>query len=109
MMQLDFKKDKLGNWYVVLPEWEGDKDDLEMIRNIDIMLEILSQGEGKVSITISTESFDSQFTLTEDFEDDGGMWYRVKSDMFDFSLWLCFVTRHIFGYFPPKLYISKNC
>ena len=37
-----FYKEDTGKWFVELPEWEGERDDLEMVMGADILLEILS-------------------------------------------------------------------
>ena len=37
-----FYKEEDNRWFVDLPEWEGDKEDLEMVMGADILLEILS-------------------------------------------------------------------
>ena len=45
MRNYKFYKEETGRWYVDLPEWEGEKAELEMVLGADTFLEILSQGE----------------------------------------------------------------
>ena len=41
MREFKFYKDPEHRWYVDLPEWEGEKDNLEMVLGADSFLEIL--------------------------------------------------------------------
>jgi hypothetical protein len=59
-----FYKEEDGKWFVDLPEWEGDKDDLEMVMGADILLEILSNNSDYCYVTFSDEPFDGAKTLT---------------------------------------------
>jgi hypothetical protein len=45
MESFRFYKDPDGRWYVDLPEYQGSKQDLEMVSGADAFLEILAQGE----------------------------------------------------------------
>lgn len=101
-----FEKESNGKWYVVLPEWEGDKEELEMVCGADTFLDILSQGESEVSLDISlTKPSEFMYELIFKEESGGGGWYELKSDMFNFDIWLCHVTKFVFGYLPVKIYI----
>lgn len=103
-----FEKMIDDRWFVVLPEWDGDKDDLEMVLGADTMLDILSQGDNKISITIATEpSEDYIFKLTKKDKNcnEGGAWYDAHSDLFDFEVWLCHVNKFVFGDHPEFIYI----
>ena len=96
-----------NKWYVVLPEWEGPKADLEMVLGADTMLDIIAQGEHEVTVVISTKPFDgSNFTLTYLREESEGGWYHLKGQFHEFELWLCKVTKFVFGDMPEKLYIG---
>jgi hypothetical protein len=103
----DFKFEKENNkWYVVLPEWEGPKDDLEMVLGADTMLDILSQGEESINVIISEEKLENpNFILNFDKTESGGAWYKLSGSLFNFDVWLCEVTKFVFGYLPKKLYI----
>jgi hypothetical protein len=100
-----FVKEESNRWYVVLPEWEGDKEELEMVLGADTMLDILSQGEGIVDVLLSEEPFENyRFKLTFMTEESGGGWYMFKSDLHDMNIWLCHVTKFVFGDFPKTIY-----
>lgn len=110
MRTFNFEKDQLGDWYVVLPEWEGDKSDLQMVLGADNMLDILAQGEDTVRIGISTDPDTlSDIFLQKTEEDDMGATYNCFLS-FDsvFEVWLCNVTKFVFGEFPDMLFIKKK-
>jgi hypothetical protein len=100
-----FEKDLDSKWYIILPEWTGDRSELEMVCGADVMLDILSQGESRVDLTISRYPFkESNFTLTFDKNESEGGWYNLKSDFHEFPIWLCHVTKFVFGELPHILY-----
>ena len=107
MKHFDFEKDSNGRWYVVLPEWTGEREELEMVLGADSFLEILAQGENKVTVAICTEIFcDFKFKLELVKYENGGGTYNLTSDMFNFSVWLCHVTEFVFGKLPKIIYIA---
>lgn len=112
-MDLRFYKEPDNKWYVDLPEWEGPKSDLEMVIGADTMLDILSQGEGEVTLYMVTHPQDGCETLIylhETPELGGGAYYHMESYMgleFNLDIWLCDVTKFVFGKFPKIIYFSK--
>lgn len=114
MRILNFEKDPDGKWYVVFPDYPGPRADLEMVLGADMMLDIYAQGEGNVSLTVSeTEvaGFDVINLVELCDETTGGAYYKVSiinNIDYDFRIWLCDVTKFVFGYFPEFLYL-KEC
>lgn len=114
MRVFKFYKEESGRWYVDLPEWEGSKDDLEMVMGADSFLEILSQGENEAHVTLSTQSFNGSnklemkcLGLIEGVELGSGAWYKLNNYMgidYDVEMWLCDVTKFVFGDFPKTIY-----
>lgn len=100
-----------NRWYVFLPEYPGERDDLEMVLGADTMLDIFSQGEGEVKIDLSIEKteYSDSLTLNHLGGDEGGGWYQYKSkdNLFDFELWLCDVTKWVFGKMPKNIWLNK--
>lgn len=100
------------NWFVDLPYWNGNKEDLEMVRGTDSLLEVLSEGSNEVYLTISEEYFDGanklEFNrLGEDYE--SGAFYNLKSyrnTEFDFEIWICDITITVFDEFPESIYFN---
>ena len=97
------------NWYIDLPSYHGPIADLQMVMGADSMLFMLAMGEDEVDVAFSDEPFDGADTLTLDRYgfDEGGAYYICNSVMgirYDFPVWLCSVTLHVFGYFPTTIY-----
>jgi hypothetical protein len=113
-----FYKTEVGRWYVDLPEWEGSVDELEMVAGADLFLELLSQGEETVFLTLSTVPFEGSEILEmkylgtlEGWEMGTGAWYKLVSYMgleYKLDMWLCDVTKFVFGSFPENIYFCKN-
>jgi hypothetical protein len=99
-----FLKEEDNKWYVVLPEWTGEKEELEMVCGADTMLDILSQGDFEVNLTLSDEKFNHNFTLEFLREESGGGWYELQHEHFNFEVWLCHVTKFVFGNLPKTIY-----
>ena len=112
-----------GGWYVHLPDYEGNIDDLEMISGADsLCYELDTDNDGMVSVIVSDDNdyieggFEWDYVL--DFimstvGDDGevsGAYYNVYDDK-NFAqtkqIWLCNVTKYIFKKFPPFIYIKS--
>lgn len=107
MRNFNFEKDPDGRWYIILPEWVGDREELEMVMGADTMLDILAQGENLVNVSISETPFkDAKFILTIKNYEAGGANYLLTSKLHNFEIWLCHVTTFVFGFFPKILYIS---
>jgi hypothetical protein len=100
-------------WYVVLPEWEGDRGELEMVAGADVMLDILADGNSTVTLELSVEPKPCCLTLFFDREDGGGGWYSLatNSDNVKFEniheIWLCHVTKFVFGELPSRIFVNK--
>lgn len=108
-----FYKEQDGKWYVDLPEWTGSKADLQMVCGADTMLDIIAEDENEVNLQLSLEDSEESdvlefMHLATDWEN--GAFYKMKSYKgFDFNLkiWLCDVTKYVFGEFPKNIYIKK--
>lgn len=107
-----------GNWFVHLPNYEGHYSDLEMVLGADVLCDMIDTFDtGYITVTVSTEPKESNFTTKEyvlDFvnstgtgpdsgwEQDGAN-YRLREWKLD--VWLCNVTKYVFGEFPATIYI----
>lgn len=112
MKNLKFYKEKDGRWYVDLPEWTGSKADLEMVCGADTLLDKLSKEGNRVVCQVSeipVEKFELLQFIREADEWKNGAFYRMASifgKQINMELWLCDVTRFVFGYFPRQIYLS---
>lgn len=103
-----------GKWFVHLPDYEGHYSELEMVLGADVLCDMIDTFDtGYITATISTEPKESNFTTKEyilDFvnstvsngEQDGAN-YRLREWKLD--VWLCNVTKYVFGEFPATFYI----
>ena len=104
-----------GKWFVHLPDYPGHYTELEMVLGADVMCDMIDTFEtGSIAVTVSDEPFDSIFNTREyilDFvnsttsngEQDGAN-YRMREYKLD--VWLCNVTKYVFGKFPATIYIK---
>lgn len=108
-----FYKDEEG-WFADIPSWSGDKAELAMVAGADDMLEIISQGESEVYITMSTSDFKSADKLErmeichDSNPSASGAIYLLQSYKgieYNLPMWLCDVTIFVFGDFPEVIYI----
>lgn len=115
MKQHRFVRENRG-WYIDLPEFlaqGGSKADLEMVSGADTMLDVIAQGNDEVTLQINTEPFDNadELLLTELCDPilGGGYYYfkQFEGKEVDQDLWLCDVTRFVFGDIPKKIYVKK--
>lgn len=108
-MSLTFTKEN-DRWFAEVPEWTGDREELEMVCGADTMLDIISQGRSQITLNISETPFeDTQFTLTINREDGGGAWYNVLNENIIPEIWLCHVTKFVFdGRLPEKLFVKSS-
>lgn len=97
---------KLANhWFVHLPEYQGAPDDLLMVSGANIILESIDcDKKGILTFVVWEPDVETpHLTLIE--SDENGATY--ESDAFVQYVWLCNVTKHIFGKFPEKICYKK--
>lgn len=94
-----------NKWYVVLPEWTGEKEELEMVSGADTMLDLVAQGEKVVYLSISETPIEGQkFILHYKEEQAGGGLYLLTSEQHEFEVWLCHVVKFVYKHLPKVLY-----
>jgi hypothetical protein len=99
-----FYKEEDGKWYINLPEWQGDKEELEMVAGADILLDVLSNNTNEVHVKFGVEPFDGSNTLTH----TGNGYYDNDAWHGPSTIWLCHVTKFVFGDYPDNIYYSKS-
>lgn len=126
-----FYKEKDNRWYVDMPDWEGSKEDLEMVSGADMMLEIIAQGDDDVYLSLSDEEIvftplvrkldgveidmdkyaypkSSKIIKIKDTPEIGGAEYTFTEWCgieYNLKIWLCSVTEYVFGYLPDTIYV----
>lgn len=111
---LEFKKNKKGEWFVVLPEWKGNPDDLQMVEGADKWLDLLSNKETVIKLLLADEAFNNAEILTllhvrEANLGGGGDYYleTYQGEKVGLKFWLCEVTRFVFDALPQRIYFEK--
>ena len=106
-MELSFEKFEDGRWFVVLPNYEGPFEDLEMVENADKMLDALTSDGLYVTLDVLNEepTQDNYFSLDMEAHDEDGAHYNViNCNQFQGTIWLCNVVHEVFGEHPERLY-----
>jgi hypothetical protein len=116
-MKRDFRfyKTAQGDWYIDLPEWTGDREDLQMIQGADEWLDLLSEKE-EVWVTIADVYFETAEFLTlirlgEPNLGGGGNYFLAQyhQQAVQLKIWLCEVVEFIFNKYPQRIYfVVKN-
>ena len=109
-----FIKEETGRWYIDLPDWKGNKADLEMVEGADIMLDYVGKGNAEVELILAEQPFDGSgiLKLVHDYskEPGGGGIYLLHdydNEILNQQMWLCEVTEWVFGKLPPVIYFKK--
>ena len=102
MEKYRFYREEDGRWYVDLPEWTGDKEELEMVSGADLLLEALGHGEAWVSVELSTDYVADWPKLTH----VGDGFYSNDAWHGPSTIWLCSVTEWVFGYYPLEIWYN---
>lgn len=105
MKNLKFVKEN-NQWYIDLPEWEGSKAELEMVAGADTLLDYLAKDKTTVSVLVSeTEPDDNAIVLSKTLDLQNGADYLVNNCPAVDKLWLCDVTKYVYGYMPEYLFV----
>lgn len=107
---MKFIKDPDNRWYVDLPEWTGERWELEMVEGADTLCDILAQGDSEVNVQVGLEPIEGAYKLTKirnTEELGGGATYNVTGGLIsDMPIWLCHVTAFVFGFMPETIYMK---
>lgn len=108
-MRLDFEKEDNGKWYVILPDWPNDHEELEMVDGADKLLDYLTMDDKLVSIDVYTEEPTIGEYMTYnliDHDDYGGTYLCADPNASIPKIWLCNVMHFVFdGEHPETLYM----
>lgn len=105
MKELKFNKEK-NQWYIDIPEWTGSKAELEMVAGADTLLDYLADNKDTVTVIASESILDNTICLQKTEDLSNGANYKVFGcDVVD-KLWLCDVTKYVYGYMPEFLFIK---
>lgn len=109
MKNLKFIKEIDNKWYIDLPDWQGDKEDLEMVAGTDILLDTMAQGDNEIYASVSEEYMEHKYKLLALYEPEyTGMLYNLydSKDKFMMIVWICDVAKYLYnGKFPQRLFV----
>ena len=115
--KLRFNKEKDSCWYVDFPNWPFSHDNLAMVSGADKMLELLSDGDLFVKVSVipakKKEQHGGYIELKQtEHSLFGGSTYQVKYEPFKQrfkrdTLWICPVTLFVLGHYPKFIYVKK--
>lgn len=104
-MELSFEKWEDGRWFVILPDYDGDQEDLEMVDGADTLLDFLTTDGLYITVEVSLEEREEWPSLSLVAHDEIGGTYQVKNlEGFCQDVWLCNVVHKVFGEHPECLY-----
>ena len=112
---IKFYKEQSGRWYADIPEWQGDKSDLEMVMGADTFLDLVSEGSAIVNVILTDIPEESnrlyliEIGSFEGVKLEEGAEYRLNiynGQYFGIKMWLCDVTKYVFGYFPEIIWFN---
>ncbi|RZJ74357.1 MAG: hypothetical protein EOO47_21270 [Flavobacterium sp.] len=102
-------------WWMDLPEWSGDPEDLQMIEGADAWLNLLSNQGEKVKLLLSNDVFEgaenlSLIRIREANFGGGGIYFleNYQHKKVHLKLWLCHVTAFVFGKVPQKIFFKVH-
>lgn len=112
MNEYKFYKEETGKWYIDLPDYTGPKKDLEMVLGADTMLNIIAQEKNIIHLILSDKYFEGSDFLefVKEGSDEGGAYYNLPyytGTYYNLEMWLCDVTKYIFGKFPSKIFLTN--
>lgn len=107
-MNLTFEKWEDGRWFVALPEYDGDQEDLEMVEGSDKFLDILTTDNMYVNLNVSIEENPDMYHLHLVKHDEYGGTYEVMNHghFLHKDIWLCNVVHFIFGQHPEDIWFE---
>lgn len=109
--RLKFYKKYEDEWFVDLPTWTGNEDDLQMVQGADTLLEYLAEGKERLALRFSIKPFEGASLMERMYvcETDGAYYFIHSYNNIEINLpfWLCDVTKFVFGEFPENIYFTK--
>lgn len=114
---LSFVKEKNGNWYIDLPEWQGSHGNLQMVAGADELLDGLLTEGNRVSVQVvkakdEIDEYETDANYVKCHRQEEcpvyGATYSVAGmeDVVE-RMWICPVTLFVLGEYPHCLYIKK--
>ena len=109
-MELSFEKWDNGKWYVVLPDYDGDPEDLEMMNGADDLLEFMTDDGMYVNVKVTRDDRASYPIILRmvDHDEIGGTYQVENLEGFNQNVWLCNVVHFLYGEHPELIRFKKQ-
>ena len=105
-LELGFKKVN-GEWYSDIKNWPKAYEERQlMVAGADKLLEYLSEGKDYITLHVKQENFPGATHLHKIKEDLYGGTYLVNREDIDYTVWLCNVTKFVYGKHPDNIYFE---
>ena len=102
--KLGFKRE-YKKWYSDIKHWPSRLEHHQlMVGGASLLLDTLSNGKNYITLRIKTKPFKGATHLKKVEEDLYGGTYMCNS--LDYSIWLCNVTKFVFGKHPNDIYFK---
>ena len=107
-MELTFENWEDGRWFVILPEYDGDQEDLEMVDGADTFLDFLTEDGLYVTVDVSLDDTGNYPIVLKLVAHDviGGTYQVENLEGFNREVWLCSVVHFIYGEHPENIYFK---
>lgn len=104
-IKLEFEKDLDSRWYIVLPEYQGNRSDLEMVQGADKLCDKLSNGKNTLKVKVWRKEHKNATHVLKRMVVVYGSFYHAVDTVNDSQsvIWLCPVTKFVFGKYPKVL------
>lgn len=105
---MGFRLESDNNWYADIARWPGSHAQLQMVAGADDFLDAVNADHnlgGYVTLEVSANSFEGSDHLVKTDQSNYGATYSIPSGAYGRQrLWLCNVSRWVFGHHPDKIY-----
>ncbi|RAJ85928.1 hypothetical protein CLV59_102635 [Chitinophaga dinghuensis] len=107
-----FYKTPEQKWFIDIPEWTKDIEELQMVLGADTMLDVASGNTNECFLKLSDAPFEGaeEARLIENLQGSiGGGNYLMatfRGESVNQEMWLCEVTEYVFGYLPSSIYVE---
>lgn len=110
MVKIRFYRELDSRWYADLPDWKGSKAELEMVSGADTMLDLLAEDKAEVTLRLYTTKVEGadELQIVDSIMESGAEYFYISTFFDPLKIWLCDVTKFVFGEFPEILYVIKE-
>lgn len=107
MINFNFKKDKDSKWYLYLQDWDGDKDDLEIVLGGEVFLDTIAKDKDSIRLSVFSDEIEEyKHKLSYIKHASGNGEYHLETNLYDYPVWISHIIEKVLGNKPKTLYIN---